>query len=94
MATAALKIKIMEESPESNLEAIKERIKTIAGDTGKYPKVLIHSIEEEEIAFGLKALIVTLVWPEELDQDKIQQEFSEIPEVQSVQIIDFRRAIG
>ncbi|MCX6741628.1 MAG: elongation factor 1-beta [Candidatus Pacearchaeota archaeon] len=91
MATAALKIKIMEESPESNLEVIKENIKTISS---KYPKVLVHSIEEEEIAFGLKALIVTLVWPEELDQDKIQQEFSEIPEVQSVQIIDFRRAIG
>ena len=91
MATAALKIKIMEESPESNLEAIKESVKTISS---KYPKVLVHSIEEEEIAFGLKALIVTLVWPEELDQDKIQQEFSEIPEVQSVQIIDFRRAIG
>jgi translation elongation factor aEF-1 beta len=91
MATAALKMKIMEESPESNLEAIKEQVKIIAT---KYPKVLVHSIEEEEIAFGLKALIVTLVWPEELDQDKIQQEFSDIPEVQSVQITDFRRAIG
>jgi len=91
MGTAALKIRIMPESPESNLESIKEKAKALAI---KHNKVLVHSIEEEEIAFGLKAIILTLVWPEELDQSVIEDELAEIPEVNSVEVIDFRRVIG
>jgi elongation factor 1-beta len=91
MGTAALKIKLMPESPEVNLEAIKEKAKELAI---KHNKVLVHSIEEEDIAFGLKAVIITLVWPEELDQSIIEDEFAKIPEVNSVQIIDFRRVVG
>jgi translation elongation factor aEF-1 beta len=91
MAMAALKIKIMPDSPETDLEKIKEQIKTIAT---KYPRVLVNAIEEENIAFGLKALIVTLAWPEENDQADLEEELSKIPQVESVQIIDFRRAFG
>lgn len=91
MATAALKIKIMPDSPEADLEAIKKEITAIAT---KHEKVLVHSIEEEAIAFGLKALIVTLVWPEQLDQSIIEEQLSKIEHVESVQVIDFRRAIG
>jgi len=91
MGTAALKIRIMPESPESNLEAIKSKAKEICV---KHNKVLVHSIEEEEIAFGLKAIILTLVWPEELDQSVVEDELAEIPEVNSVEVIDYRRVIG
>ena len=91
MGTAALKIRIMPESPESNLEAIKEKARELAT---KHNKVLVHSMEEEPIAFGLRAIIITLVWPEELEQSVIEDEFASIPEVNSVQVIDFRRAIG
>ncbi len=91
MGTAALKIKLMPESPDVDLEKIKEQAKILAT---KHNKVLVHSIEEEEIAFGLKAIIITLVWPEELDQSLIEDEYAKIPEVNSVQIIDFRRVVG
>ncbi len=91
MGTAALKLKIMPESPESNLESIKLKAKELAVN---HNKVLVHSIEEEEIAFGLKAIIITLVWPEELEQSIIEEEFSKIPEVNSVEVIDFRRVVG
>ncbi len=91
MGTAALKIRIMPESPESNLEAIENKAKELAI---KHNKVLVHSIVEEPVAFGLKAIIITLVWPEELEQSVIEDEFAKIPEVNSVQVIDFRRAIG
>lgn len=91
MGTAALKIKLMPESPDANLEAIKEKAKELATS---HNKVLVHSIEEEEIAFGLKAVIITLVWPEELEQSVIEDEFAKIPDVNSVQVIDFRRVVG
>ncbi len=91
MGTAALKIRIMPESPESDLEAIKEKITSLATS---HDKVLVHRIEEEEIAFGLRAIIITLVWPEELEQSVIEDEFAKVPEVNSVQVIDFRRVIG
>jgi elongation factor 1-beta len=91
MGTAALKIKLMPESPEVDLEKIKEQAKSLAI---KHNKVLVHSIEEEEIAFGLKAVIITLVWPEELEQSVIEDEYSKIENVNSVQIVDFRRVIG
>jgi elongation factor 1-beta len=91
MGTAALKIKLMPESPDVDLETIKEKAKNLAL---KHNKVLVHSIEEEEIAFGLKAVIITLVWPEELEQSVIEDEFAGIEQVNSVQIIDFRRVIG
>lgn len=91
MGTAALKLRIMPESPESDLEAIKTKAKELVT---KHNKVLVHSIEEEEIAFGLKAIIMTLVWPEELEQSVVEDELAEIPEVNSVEVIDFRRVIG
>jgi elongation factor 1-beta len=91
MGTAALKIRIMPESPESDLEAIKNKAKELALS---HDKVLVHSIEEQEVAFGLKAIIITLVWPEELAQDIVEDEFSKIPQVNSVQVIDFRRVVG
>jgi len=91
MGTAALKIKLMPESPDVNLEAIKEKAKELAI---KHNKVLVHSIEEEEIAFGLKAIVITLVWPEELEQSVIEDEFAKIPDVNSVQVVDFRRVVG
>ncbi len=91
MGTAALKIRIMPESPESNLGAIKEKITALAT---AHNKVLVHRIEEEEIAFGLKAIIITLVWPEELEQSVVEDEFAKVPEVNSVQVIDFRRVVG
>ena len=91
MGTAALKIKLMPESSDSDLEAIKQKAKELAI---KHNKVLVHSIEEENIAFGLKAVIITLVWPEELEQSVIEDEFAKIPQVNSVEVIDFRRVVG
>lgn len=91
MGTAALKIKLMPESPESNLEAIKEKAKELAV---KHNKVLVHSVEEQPIAFGLKAVIITLVWPEELEQSVIEDDYAKIPEVNSVEIVDLRRVVG
>ena len=91
MAIAALKIKIMPESVETDLEAMKEKIEKIASCLDR---VKVHSFEIEEIAFGLRALIVIFAWPEELDQEQIESKLNELEGISSVQVIDFRRSIG
>ncbi|MEM4270812.1 MAG: hypothetical protein QXO70_01810, partial [Candidatus Pacearchaeota archaeon] len=51
-------------------------------------------IEEQDIAFGLKAIIVTIAWPEEKNTDIAENKLKEITGVSSTEIIDYRRAIG
>jgi len=90
MAMTALKIQLMPESPQTDLEKIKKEIKKrIEEQTGK-----ISKIEEQEIAFGLKAIVVTIAWPEEKDTDTAETALSEIEGVSSAQITDYRGAFG
>ncbi len=90
MAIAALKIKIMPESVETDLEAIKKE----AGSKINKLNAKLHSAEVQDIAFGLKALILTIAWPEEKEQSLIEDSLANITGVQSVEVIDFRRAFG
>ena len=90
MAMTALKIKVMPESPETELGAIKDEASVLLAKEG----ALNISFEEEPIAFGLKALIVTMAWPEQLDTDKAENVLKDIKKVSSVEIIDYRRAFG
>ncbi len=87
---AALKVKIMPESPETDLDKIKNSAKDEIEKLG----AKLHSHEIQPIAFGLNALILTIVWPENQDLDLIENALSKIENVNSVEIIDFRRAIG
>lgn len=90
MATSILKIKIMPASPETDLEKIKEEAKK---EIEKLSAKL-HGTETEPIAFGLKALILTILWPEDKALDLIESALGKIEDVNSVQVIDFRRAFG
>ena len=93
MATAILKIKIMPESPDTDLEKIKEIVKQKVESEGGALNPT-QAFEEEPIAFGLKALIVTFAWPEQKDTDLAENTLKDIEGVSSVSIIDYRRAIG
>ena len=90
MGTTLLQIKVLPESPETDLESIKqagqEKIKEQNGQIVQY--------DEEPVAFGLKALIATLAWPEEKDTEIVEKIFKEIQGVSAVDIIDYRRAVG
>lgn len=90
MALAALKIKIMPISPDTDLDKIKNKAKI---EIEKL-EAKLHSSEIEPIAFGLNALILTIAWPESKDLDLIENALLKIEDVNSVEIIDFRRAIG
>jgi len=90
MGIAAVKIKIMPTSPEGDLERIKEDAKDLIEDLGGKN----CTFEEEPIAFGLKAIIALFAWPEEKELEELENCLREIEEVNSIQVIDMRRAFG
>ena len=90
MGLAVVKMKIMPISPEVDLEEIKTKVQElIEKNEGKGTK-----IEQEPIAFGLNAIIVLFGWDEEKDLEPLENSFREITNVNSVEMIDMRRAIG
>jgi elongation factor 1-beta len=90
MGIAAVKIKLMPSSPEVDLEKIKVKAKEkIEGGEGKN-----CSFEEEPIAFGLKAIIAFFALDESKELEPIENSLREIEDVNSVELIDLRRAFG
>jgi|TARA_B100001971_G_C18097832_1_gene487137 elongation factor 1-beta len=90
MGTALVRIKIMPESPDIDLEEIQEKAKQIVGDNGG-EKV---SIKTEPVAFGLNAIILTFALDESKSVDDIENPLKNIENVSSAEVIDFRRAFG
>ncbi len=90
MGTVNIRIKIMPSSPNSNLEEIKERTRKVIEKEGGKSCIF----DEEPIAFGLKAVIVTFLYPEEKGIDPMESHLGKIENVNSIQIIDIRRALG
>jgi len=89
-ALAAVTIRIMPVSPSVDLKKVKEDAEAIIKKIGGLP----HSTEEQPIAFGLKALILIIGWPENLQPEIIETELAKIDGVNSVEITDVRRAFG
>lgn len=88
--TAIAIVRIIPQSPESNLEKIKESIREkMEKEGGKS-----ITFEEKPLAFGLKAIILKMAFPEEKGTDFIEEIISKIPEVSSISIEDYRRAFG
>jgi len=89
MGVALIKMKIMPESPDVDLESIKAKATEIVeGIDGK-----VTNSEEEPIAFGLKALNIFLSMDENVDTSKVEEPFSKIEGVSSAEIADYRRQI-
>jgi len=90
MGVALLKIKLMPTSPEVNLEEIKEKAQVVV-EEGKGRKC---RFEEEPIAFGLKAVMVYFDIDEEQELEPIEEGLRKVENVNSVQVVDMRRAFG
>lgn len=91
MAQAIVTIKIMPDSPEVDLEKVKESVEkellSFETELGKY--------EIQPVAFGLKALIVYFVVDESKGSvDPIEEALKKIDGVNSVEVTDVRRALG
>lgn len=90
MTNAIVKIKIMPSSPDTNLEKIQEDAESLLrkndADNMKF--------EKQPIAFGLNALFVMFAWPEEKELEDIEKKLKNVENVNSVETVDIRRAIG
>lgn len=92
MTNVIIMLKIMPENPEINLDDIQkkaiEQITSFSGETET-------KSEQEPIAFGLKALKITFVMDESKGStDELEKNISELEGVNSVEVVDVRRALG
>ena len=90
MSIAAVKIKIMPDSPKADIRKIEKNAKAIL----EKQEIKNPEFEIQPIAFGLNALIIMFGWPEEKSLDSLEEKLGKIANVSSVQVIDIRRAIG
>ncbi|NLI62688.1 MAG: elongation factor 1-beta [Methanosarcinaceae archaeon] len=88
MSLVAVQMKVMPESADTDMGVLKEKIINNMPKSAK----LNGEIEEEPIAFGLKALIVTvLVEDDEGGVESVEEAINAIPEAESIQIITMTR---
>jgi elongation factor 1-beta len=90
MALALIKIKVMPDSPDANLENIERETEKILKKSGSKS----IRFEREPIAFGLIAVIVMFSWEDSESYDLVLEKIQTIKNTSSAEIIDFRRAIG
>ena len=89
MGKISVKIKLMPSSPNGDLKKIKDDAKkNIENEKGNG-----CFFEEEPIAFGLKAVVVFFTYPEEKELDTLEQNLGKIKNVNSIQVVDIRRAM-
>ena len=81
----------MPEGIDTDLEILKTKIKT-AIET--FESGVFSEAKEEPIAFGLKALIVPIALSEDEESDAVEKALSEIEDVSSVELVDYRRVVG
>jgi len=90
MALALIKVKVMPDSPQANLNEIESELKNILSNAGSKS----IRFEKEPIAFGLTAVIVGFSWDDSESSDEIVEKLQQISHVSSAEVIDYRRAIG
>lgn len=92
MARAIITFKLMPESPDVDLEPIKEKAQKIAKRHGAIGNIVV---KEEPIAFGLKAVLILAMYVVEgADFEKIAEEMSRIPDVQNSEVAKMDLALG
>ena len=91
MGTAGIQFKIMPEGVDTNFEELKAKVREAVES---FESGVFNGAKEEPIAFGLKALIVTIALSEDEESDAVESALSEISGVSSVELIDYRRVVG
>lgn len=92
MAQVVITLKIMPESPDIDLGDIENKAKKKIVDFSQNKEI---KTEQEPIAFGLKAVKITFVMDESKGStDALEGHIKNIAGVNSVEVVDVRRAIG
>lgn len=86
----ALKLRILPTGVDVDLKGLENESSKVLSSLGAQNLSFTH----EPIAFGLKALIISCAWPEDVSDDKATAKLSSIDGVSSCEVIDYRRAFG
>jgi len=91
MAQVVITFRIMPEGPDTNLEAIEKKASKIiaefGGEVGKSEKV--------PVAFGISSLNLIFIMDESIGStETLEKDISGIEGVNSVEVVDVRRAVG
>jgi elongation factor 1-beta len=83
MGDAAVRMRVMPESTDVDLEKLAEDIKKAVPSFAR-----MHAIEQKPIAFGLKALIVVTIMDDKggRSPDEIEEAVRRLPGVESVEV--------
>ena len=82
MGKVAAKIKIMPQNPDVDLDALEERLQKALPDGAN-----IKGFERENVAFGLVALLPTVIVPDDAGgTEAVEERFAEVEGVESVEV--------
>ncbi len=82
MGKVAAEIKVMPESPEVDLDGLQDRLEQVLPEGAK-----INGFNRDDVAFGLVALLPTVVVPDEAGgTDAVEEAFTGLEGVESVSV--------
>ncbi|HII00991.1 TPA: elongation factor 1-beta [Methanosarcinaceae archaeon] len=88
MGEVAAKMKVMPETIETDLNELKEKLRAAVPEGVE----VYGEIIEEPVAFGLKALIITIiVGDQEGGTEAVEEAFANVPGAENVQILELGR---
>lgn len=92
MGKAIVTLRIMPESPETDMDSLK---KDCEATIDEFTKKDERKTKIEPVAFGLKSLNITFVMNEDLgDTETLEKKLETHEKIASVEVTDVRRAIG
>ncbi|MGM0398538.1 MAG: elongation factor 1-beta [Halobacteriota archaeon] len=87
MGKVAAVIKVMPDSPELDLDELRDRLETSLPEGAK-----INSVDTEDVAFGLVALLPTVIVPDDAGgTEAVEEAFSTVDGVESVSVVEVGR---
>ena len=87
MGKVAAAIKVMPQSPDVDLDDLQERLEQSLPEGAK-----INGFDRDDVAFGLVALIPTVIVPDEAGgTEAVEEAFTEVDGVESVSVEDVGR---
>ncbi|MFA1611553.1 elongation factor 1-beta [Halobellus rubicundus] len=82
MGKVAAKIKVMPNSPEIDLDELQERLEQSLPEGAK-----INGFERDDVAFGLVALLPTVIVPDDAGgTEAVEEAFADVDGVESVSV--------
>ena len=82
MGKVAAQLKVMPESPDVDLDALQEELERVLPEGAK-----INGFKRDDIAFGLVALLPTVIVPDEAGgTEAVEEAFGDVEGVESVSV--------